>query len=512
VPTGIQIAVLGAVGRPAATGEPGRVAIRGETVFAGYESNPEANAESFTDGWFLTGDEGVLDGDGYLFLQGRTKEIINRAGEKVAPAEVDDALLGHPDVVQAVSFAVPDERLGEEVGAAVVLREGSDVTARELQERVARRLADFKVPRFVVFVDDVPKGPTGKLQRIGLAETLGIAGEGGTQRQADYIAPRSELERELAELWAEILHVERVGLDDDFFSLGGDSILGAEVMARLGERTGRPPPLTTLMWAPTLGEFAELLEDGRWDDDARIVPVRTGGSRPPLFVTHGLGDEILNIGVLKRTLSQEQPLYAVRIVPHRFRYESVEDIARDYLDEIRAVQPSGPYRFASMCSGSAIVTELVRHASASGDEVALAVIIDPRDFEGESTARYYVQRTMLHMHDGSVRFAIRRKLRHWLAHVAPKRYPDPELEVNPLGPVLHSLRRHYRLNRLPGTLTVISTMDYDTPRSYWEEHADNVEWYEVEAPHVTIFQQPHADALGDVLDTVLREAEPACVR
>ncbi len=188
LPTGLEIAVLGDDGRPAPAGETGRVAIKGPTVFAGYESNHEANADSFADGWFDTGDEGLLDDDGYLFLKGRSKEFINRGGEKVAPAEVEDAMLGHPDVIEAVSFAVPDERLGENVGAAVVLREGAHVTEHELQRRVASRLADFKVPSVVVFVDDIPKGSTGKLQRIGLAERLGVvesvrAGTPGLRRR-----------------------------------------------------------------------------------------------------------------------------------------------------------------------------------------------------------------------------------------------------------------------------------------------------------------------------------------
>jgi thioesterase domain-containing protein len=498
--------VLDAAGRRLAADETGEVVIRGGTVFEGYEANPEANAESFTGGWFRTGDEGSLDEDGYLSIRGRTKEIINRGGEKVSPAEVEDALLRHPDVEQAASFAIPDERLGEAVGAAVVVREGSTVGERDLQELVAERLADFKVPGTVSFVEEIPKGPTGKVQRLGLAEQLGITESPRAPALAEYAEPRSPLEHEVAELWATTLGVERVGLHDDFFALGGDSILGAEVMAQLAERTGRRPPLTTLMWAPTLAEFAELLEDGRWDDDSRIVPVRATGSRPPLFVTHALGDEVLNIGVLKRTLSEEQPLYAFRIVPHRFSYRSVEEMARDYLAEIRAVRPSGPFYLASMCSGSAIVAELMRQAHAEGDDVALAAVIDPRADFGRSAPLHYLHYAIVHLRDGSFLFAVRRKLRHWVAHVMPDRYPDPELETNPLGPTLYSLRRHYRLRPVPGTLTVISTKDYELSRAFWEERADRVDWHEVEAPHLTIFQQPHADVLGETLAEVLQES------
>jgi len=148
--------------------------IKGPNVTGGYESNPEANAGAFTDGWFRTGDQGYLDDDGYLFLTGRLKEIINRGGEKVSPREVDEVLLQHPAVEQAVAFALPHKVLGEEVAAAIVLVDGAEATERELRDFAGEHLAPFKVPRKWVFVDEVPKGATGKLQRIGLHEKLGL--------------------------------------------------------------------------------------------------------------------------------------------------------------------------------------------------------------------------------------------------------------------------------------------------------------------------------------------------
>ena len=503
---GVAIAVLRTDGALAPAGEVGEIVIRGETVFAGYDANPDANADAFVDGWFRTGDEGCFDGDGYLFLRGRIKEIVNRGGEKISPAEVEDALLGHADVEQAVSFSVPHPRLGEDVGAAVVLRPGSQASTRELQECVAARLADFKVPSVVVIVDEIPTGATGKLQRIGLAERLGVVESQRLESTAPYTAPRTEFEGEIATLWAATLDVERVGVDDDFFSLGGDSILGAEMLAAIAERRGRVPPLTTLMWAPTLREFCSALEDEKWDDDSLIVPVQTGGSKPPLFVTHGLGDEVLNIAVLKRTLGDEQPLYAVRFVRNTFDCSSVEELASDYFPQIQALQPTGPYLFASMCSGGAIVIELTRLAQARGEEVAGAIVIDPqRDF-GYLTPSHYARRTVEHVRNRRLRWAVGRKLRHWRSRAMPDRYPDPEISFDPLRPVMAPLRRRYKLERLPGTLTVISTMDYKTPRSFWEQVADHVEWYDVPLPHATIFQHPHADVLGEVLNAVLSDA------
>ena len=156
----------------------GEVVISGPNVTPGYESNPDANAKNFfeADGkrWFRTGDQGAFDDDGFLHLTGRLKEIINRGGEKVSPLEVDGVLLDHPDIAQVVTFALPHPKLGEEVAAAVVLSDGSEATERDIRDFAASRMADFKVPRKVVIMDEIPKGATGKMQRIGLAEKLGL--------------------------------------------------------------------------------------------------------------------------------------------------------------------------------------------------------------------------------------------------------------------------------------------------------------------------------------------------
>jgi acyl-CoA synthetase (AMP-forming)/AMP-acid ligase II len=152
----------------------GEIVIRGPNVTAGYENNPKANSEGFLNGWFRTGDQGVMDEDGYITITGRLKEIINRGGEKVSPREVDEILMDHPGVAQVVCFGMPHAKLGEEVAAVVVLREGHQATERELQTFVGARAADYKVPKKILFMDEIPKGATGKLQRIGLAQKLGL--------------------------------------------------------------------------------------------------------------------------------------------------------------------------------------------------------------------------------------------------------------------------------------------------------------------------------------------------
>jgi acyl-CoA synthetase (AMP-forming)/AMP-acid ligase II len=184
----------GAVGKPAgpevriaaetenhllAADATGEIVISGPNVTLGYESNPKANADNFFDAegkrWFRTGDQGAFDADGYLHLTGRLKEIINRGGEKISPLEVDAVLLSHPEIAQVVCFATPHAKLGEDIAAAVVLREGATLTERDMQGFAAERLAKFKVPGRFVILDEIPKGATGKIQRIGMAEKLGLA-------------------------------------------------------------------------------------------------------------------------------------------------------------------------------------------------------------------------------------------------------------------------------------------------------------------------------------------------
>ena len=171
---GPEVAIMDDTGTLLAAESTGEVVIRGPNVTGGYEANPEANKTAYSNGWFRTGDQGYMDPAGYLFITGRLKEIINRGGEKVSPREVDEVLLDHPAVEQVVTFAMPHKMLGEDVAAVVVLRQGQTASEQDLRAFLAERLAAFKVPRKIVFVSEIPKGATGRLQRIGLADKLGL--------------------------------------------------------------------------------------------------------------------------------------------------------------------------------------------------------------------------------------------------------------------------------------------------------------------------------------------------
>jgi acyl-CoA synthetase (AMP-forming)/AMP-acid ligase II/acyl carrier protein len=233
----------------------GEIVIKGENVTKGYLNNPEANQKSFTNGWFRTGDQGYKDEDGYLFITGRLKEIINRGGEKISPREIDEILLSHPAVSQALTFTIPDEKLGEEIAAAVVLHDPA-LTERELRQYAAKHLAQFKIPRRIVFLDEIPKGPTGKLQRIGLAKKLGFDETAKIPKTKEFVAPRTSVESILAELWCEVLGIDEVSVAQGFLELGGDSMMASQLISRIQQWLEIELTLVDFFDAPTIAEQA----------------------------------------------------------------------------------------------------------------------------------------------------------------------------------------------------------------------------------------------------------------
>ena len=274
VPTGQEIAVVNESGDPLPVGQAGEIIIRGANVTRGYENNEAANKDACIKGWFRTGDQGCMDADGYLFLTGRLKEIINRAGEKISPWEIEQVLLEHSAVSQAVTFPVPHETLGEDVGAAVVLRQEAGATEKELREFVARRLSFFKVPRHIFFLPEIPKTASGKIQRTALAERLKLnLSEPALPESRDlFVAPRTPVEEFLASIWAEVLALEQVSVHARFLDLGGDSMLATRLVSRLRQDLKLDLSLLFVFDAPTVAQQAVILEEMllRAEDESEV--------------------------------------------------------------------------------------------------------------------------------------------------------------------------------------------------------------------------------------------------
>lgn len=212
---GPEIAIMDETGRALASGAHGEIVLRGANMSRGYYNDEAATQAAFRDSWFRTGDLGYLDADGYLFIVGRIKDVINRGGQKISPLEVEEVLLSHPAVLEAGVFAVPHPKLGENVAAVVVLLANSEATSDQLRKFARKRLAAYKVPSLIRSVAALPKGASGKVKRNALADLIATAEDADAAR-----LPRTTLETQLAEIWAGLLELPQVGIDQDVFALG----------------------------------------------------------------------------------------------------------------------------------------------------------------------------------------------------------------------------------------------------------------------------------------------------
>ena len=364
--SGLELAIVDARGNAMPAGECGEISMRGPTIASEYLDDPEANRKTFQDGWFRSGDTGYLDHDGFLFITGRLKETIDRGGEKILPQEVDAVLAEHPSVEDAVAFAIPHPTLGQEVAAAVVLREGATATVLELRRFVATRLAAFKVPRRIEFVDCIPRTMMGKPRRGVLSEMFG-------QRKATVGAqewPTGSIEGQLIEIWRRILKTQHIGAEDDFFELGGDSMSAAMMLLEvqrtlqageeLFERTDFFDVPTVATLAGIVREFAgESSEDTGHD---RVLALRRSGSRAPLFCFTGSFRSPFDFRELARCLGPDRPVFVVcnadpmedgRLLP-------IEEHARRAVEAIQRTRPQGPYLLAGHCFGGVVAFEAGR--------------------------------------------------------------------------------------------------------------------------------------------------------
>ena len=388
---GCEIAVVDNSGQMLPADQVGEIVVRGPNVITAYEANPKVNAESFLNGWLRTGDLGRIDPDGYVFLSGRIKELINRGGEKISPQEIDYALNTHPAVAEAVAFAIPDRQLGEEIGAAVVLRSGWKGTPQletELQELAASRLANRRMPRRVIFVDELPKTATGKTLRMGLAEKLGLIDKAVADEPAEVglleggntgeDLPRGIIEMLLLHIWESTLGRSPLRTTDDFFELGGDSLLAAQMLFKVADTFDEQLTLADLFQAPNIEKMAmRLAEGGDGGHDfgaSRVITVKDSGFLPPLMIPglHPLFHHLI------RRLPDGLPVFGISFpdpssLSTPFR---LEDIAASQVASLRRFRPEGPYALAGWCADGILAFEMAQQLRVQGQEVSFVALID----------------------------------------------------------------------------------------------------------------------------------------
>ena len=375
---------------PIEDGQIGSVQVKGTTITSGYYNNPELNRESFTtDGWFRTGDLGFLSG-GCLTITGREKDVIIVNGIKYSSHQIETVVEGIEGVEPSYTVACAactghqgSERLviffhpfaGENSHLAALLK--------EIRHRVVTKLGvnpDYVIP---VEKEDIPKTSIGKIQRTALSKRF----EGGGFEEivdrvrgfilAAHEPPRTPIEEALASIWAELLGLERVGIHDSFFDMGGHSLLVVKLISRIKKRFGVNLPVATIFQHATIADFAKLLETDKWRHSwSSLMPIQPEGSKLPFFWIHGDSSTVL----LPDYLGPDQPLYGLE---HQAgdgkpaRYTQVETIAKHYLDEVRTVRPHGPYLLGGYSFGSVISFEMAHQLKREGEEVRLVFMLDP---------------------------------------------------------------------------------------------------------------------------------------
>ena len=373
--TGSEIGIMSETGQLLPPESAGEIVVRGAAVMHSYRNNPEANRSAFRNGWFLTGDLGRLDADGFLFVAGRIKEIINRGGEKILPGEIEDLLMAHPAVAEAAVFGVAHATLGEDVVAAVVLWPAMAANEPELRRFAAERIADFKVPRRIIFLDAIPKGATGKLARASLAAHV----QAELTAVPDPPGAVTEVEQRLAGIWQRILKIERAGIRDDFFQLGGDSLALTLLMAEVEMDFG-PEDRAEFLSSPTIETLARMMTRSpvRPSEKSPLVALQPRGSRIPFFCIPGADENPYYFLDLSKGLGQDQPFFIVRDsrpLGDRGVY-SVEEHAARFCAAIRSLRPEGPYLLGGHCYGGIVAFEIARQLVAGGQDVGLLALFE----------------------------------------------------------------------------------------------------------------------------------------
>jgi amino acid adenylation domain-containing protein len=388
VPIGTPIAntslyVLDGNRQPVAIDEEGELYIGGEGLARGYFERPELTTEKFVPDPFSsqpgarmyrTGDLVRVRDDGNVEFLGRLDHQVKVRGFRIELGEIEAVLEQHPAVQQGI-VAARDESTGEKhLVAYVVPAASAAIDIAELRQHLRKQLPDYMVPSAFVRMQQMPLTPNGKVDRKALPSPR--ASDYRSDRE--YVSPRDFVEKKLAKLWEEVLGVNPVGATDNFFDLGGRSLLAARLFIKIAHKFGKELPLTTLIQAPSVELLAnELRASGKDAAYPTLVPMRTGGKKPPFFCVHGGAGSTLFLHRLAARMDSQQPFYGIEpegLDGRKFQRTSVEQMAAHYLLEMRKVQPTGPYHFGGYCFGGIVAFEMAQQLQRQGEKAALVAL------------------------------------------------------------------------------------------------------------------------------------------
>lgn len=379
-----QAYILDSMGQPVPIGVPGELYLGGDGLARGYFNRPELTAERFVPNEFSaepgsrlyrTGDLARYLPDGQIDFLGRIDHQVKVRGFRIELGEVESVLSSHPDVRQCIVTARTNED-GVRLVAYVVSEIDEQQVNGQLRQHLLHQLPDYMVPSDFVFLDALPLTLNGKVNR----QALPAPGQSAARRRHTFVAPRDTLELKLAQMWEEAFKTQPIGVTDDFFELGGHSLVAVRLFALIEARLGKRIPLATLFKGATVEQLATLLrrndEPEHWSP---LVEIQKGDSRQPLFLIHPVGGSILSYLDLARQIGAEQPIYALQargLDAGQQPHTRIEDMAAEYLEAIREVQPHGPYLLSGWSMGGVIAFEMAHQLQAQNEQVSLLGLID----------------------------------------------------------------------------------------------------------------------------------------
>jgi amino acid adenylation domain-containing protein len=556
----VQAYVLDRHRRPVPVGVPGELYVGGAGLARGYLNDPQLTSERFVPNPFgevpnarlyRTGDRCRWLADGSLEFLGRLDQQVKVRGHRVEVGEIETALMSHPAVGESVVLLLADAGCGQRLVAYVTARPGGESPSTELLRRhLKERLPEYMMPSAFVVLPELPRTPSGKVDRKALPAPLAERPE----TAQPYLVPRTPLEERIAGLWREVLRLDRVGVLDNFFELGGNSIQAAVLIHRLQEQLGRQIYTIALFDSPTIAGLASYLDDEK-DKETRqgdkekdpsislspclpvslspcLVPLQPNGSRPPLFMVHPPGGIVVCYQPLAHRLGQDRPFYGIRArglqgepdLPAR-----MEDMAAEYVAAVREAQAEGPYHLGGWSVGGVVAFEMARQLLAQGQSVGLLALLDttlplnpanPRYAEeAELSAREYGLDITLEELD---RLGPDEQLPYLWQHVQRLGLVESDTPLPLVQQILDDLKRlfhahirlanDYQARPYAGRITMFRPSDSPVVACGpvdrgWGEWAEAVDVQFVPGHHHTMVKEPHVQVLARQLQLCLRQAE-----
>lgn len=535
--------------QPVKTGEVGEILVGSRFLAPGYWKQDQLNTEKFAIDpddpsmrIFFTGDLGRIHPDGYLEYYGRKDSQIKIRGFRVDLSEIEAVLHQHPAIRNtAVTAHENPEVAGEKrLVAYIEMENNTSVTKKEIRSFLSQRLPDYMVPGAFIFLKNLPLTNTGKVNRQALPAPEPFT----SSKENEFIAPRNPIEADLLNIWEQTLRMHPISVGDDFFELGGNSLLAAQLFASIEQKYKKKLPLSTLFTAPTIQEQANLIIMEDWIPNwSSLVALRGSGSRTPLFLAAPVGGNVLSYHDIVQHIDQDQPVFGLQAIGLdgvQSPQKNVKEIAAHYVSEILTILPNGPFLLGGSSFGGLVAYEMAQLLHDQGLSVDLVVMFDaygpnyPRRLPGTTRLRRkvfkYLRRIDTHWSNLAAtntkgRFVYLQVKSKKLANRLGKKisnklhlitHPLPEelrnIQNVHMGAAKKKKKRHQRENRRFGGRLVLFRADkqplgiYPDPFLGWNTVAgDQIEVYEVPGHHTSIIYEPRVHILAKQLNRILWE-------